>query len=47
MNVVFGGVTFVDAATTRIGKERENTSGKERARERSHCDAEEPIFWAA
>lgn len=44
MNAMLGGVTFVDA-TTRRGKERENTS--ERERERSHCDAEEPIFWAA
>lgn len=45
MNAMLGGVTFVDAATTRRGKERERAQvGK---RERSHCDAEEPIFWAA
>lgn len=48
MNAMLGGVTFVDfAATTRRGKERENTLAGEREKERSHCDAEEPIFWAA
>lgn len=30
MNAMLRGVTFVDAATTRRGKERESTSGKER-----------------
>lgn len=42
-------------ATTRSGRvgeresayKREKEEGRERERDRSHCDAEEPIFWAA